>query len=117
MKIHSFFLQISVAIDLHEESRFIAEGIFTNSITRPCLFVLYYAKAMFMGSSCIKIAYFVGLGHSLYHGARLILRCPKIRTKMIDLVGFGQQAASQTSVQALRTLFTHLPRSLYGPSR
>ena len=28
-----FFLQISVAIDLHEGSRFIAEGIFTNSIS------------------------------------------------------------------------------------
>ena len=27
------FLQISVAIDLHEESRFIAEGISTNSIS------------------------------------------------------------------------------------
>ena len=27
------FLQILAAIDLHEESRFIAEGIFTNSIS------------------------------------------------------------------------------------
>ena len=27
------FLQISVAIDLHEGSRFIAQGIFTNSIS------------------------------------------------------------------------------------
>ena len=27
------FLEISVAIDLHEESRFIAEGISTNSIS------------------------------------------------------------------------------------
>jgi len=27
------FLQISAAIDLHEESRFITEGIFTNSIS------------------------------------------------------------------------------------
>ena len=27
------FLEISVAIDLHEESRFIAEGIITNSIS------------------------------------------------------------------------------------
>ena len=27
------FLQISVAIDLHEESRFIAKGIITNSIS------------------------------------------------------------------------------------
>jgi len=36
------FLQISMAIDLHEESRFIAEGIFTNSIPRSCLYVMYY---------------------------------------------------------------------------
>ena len=27
------FLQVSVAIDLHEESRFIAEDLFTNSIS------------------------------------------------------------------------------------
>jgi len=27
------FPQISVAVDLHEESRLLAEGIFTNSIT------------------------------------------------------------------------------------
>ncbi len=82
----AIFLLISLTVDLHEESRFVAEGIFTNSITRLCLFVLYYIKARFMGSSCIKIAYFVDLGRSFYHGARMILRCPKIRTKMIDLV-------------------------------
>ena len=34
------FLQISMAIDPHEESRFIAEGKFTNSITRPLGFML-----------------------------------------------------------------------------
>ena len=34
------FLQISVAIDLHEESRYGAEGIFTNSIARPLFIVL-----------------------------------------------------------------------------
>ena len=32
--------QISVAFDLHEASRFIAEGIFTNTITRPPVFML-----------------------------------------------------------------------------
>ena len=58
------FLQISMAIDPHEESRFIADGIFTNPITRPCTFVLYYILSMFMGGSRIKIAFFVGLGHS-----------------------------------------------------
>ena len=36
------FLRISVAIDLHEETTFIAHGIFTNSITQPFRFVLYY---------------------------------------------------------------------------
>ena len=108
------FLQISVAIDLHEESRFIAEGIFTNSITQPCLFMLYYTKARVMGSSCIKIACFVGLGHWFYQGARLILRGPKIGTKMDELVGFGHQGAVQTSIQVLRTLFTYRPRRIYG---
>jgi len=34
------FLKISMAIDLHEESRFIAEGILTNSMPRPLSFVL-----------------------------------------------------------------------------
>jgi len=34
-----------------------------------------------------------------------MLRWPKIGTKMVDLVGFGQQVAAETSVQALGTLF------------
>ena len=109
------FLQISLAIDLHEELRFIAEEIFTNSITQPCTFTLYYVLSMFMGSSCIKIAIFVGLSHYLYQGARLILRWPKIGTKMEELAGFGHQGAVQTSVQALNTLVTYGRRRIYGP--
>ena len=42
VKILSFFCKSRWAVDLHEESRFIAEGIFTNSITQPCPFKLYY---------------------------------------------------------------------------
>ena len=72
---------------------------------------------MFMGSSCIKITYFVGLSRYFYQGVRLKLGWPKFTTKKEDLVGFGQQVAVQTSVQALRTLFTYIPTSLYGPSR
>ena len=63
-----------------------------------------------MGSSCIEIAYFVDLGRSFYQGARLILRWPKIGTKMDELVGFGHQGAVQTSAQALETLFLHVER-------
>ena len=91
------------AIDLHEGSSFIPQGIFTNSTTRPCIFVLYYMESRFMGSSYIKKAYFVDLGRSFYQGERLMLRWPKIGTKMDELVGFGQQAAVQTSFKALQS--------------
>ena len=43
MKIPVVFLQISVAIDLHEEPTFIPHGIIANSITQPFHFELYYA--------------------------------------------------------------------------
>ena len=44
-----------------------------------------------MGSSCIKIAYFGGLGRSFYQGVRLLLRWPKIGTKMEDLVALDNK--------------------------
>ena len=54
------FLQISVAIDLHEEPTFIPHGIIANSITQPFRVVLYYMESSFMGSSRNIITYFVG---------------------------------------------------------
>ena len=53
-----------------------------------------------MGSSRVKKAYFGDLGRSFYQGERLMLQWPKIGTKMDELVGFGQQAAVQTSFKA-----------------
>ena len=75
------FLKISMAIDLHEESRFIAEGILTNSMLRPLSFVLDSILSMFMGGICIKITYFVGLSRCFYQGVRLILQWPKFTIK------------------------------------
>ena len=76
------FLQISVAIDLHEESTFIPHGIFTNSITQPFRFVLYYIYSRFMGSSCVKITYFVGHSRHFYHAVRLMVRWATIAKKL-----------------------------------
>ena len=78
------FLQISVAINLHEESRFIAEGIFTNSITRPPVFMLHSIQTRFMGSSCVKITYFVSLSRYFYQRVRLMLRWPNLQQKIED---------------------------------
>ena len=76
------FLRISVAIDLHEETTFIAHGIFTNSITQPFRFVLYYIYSRFMGSSCVKITYFVGHSRHFYHAVRLMVRWATIAKKL-----------------------------------
>ena len=50
------FLQISVAIDLHEGSRFIAQGIFTNSISLAQSHLRICIQWCSMDSSCDRLA-------------------------------------------------------------
>ena len=79
-RIQSFFWKCRVAIDLHEESSFIANEIFTNQLERPCVFTLVCIATRFMGRSFIKIAYSVGFDRHFNRGVWLTLPCRKITT-------------------------------------
>jgi len=79
--IQSFYWKCRVAIDLHEESSFIANEIFTNQLERPCVFTLVCIATRFMGRSFIKITYSVGFGRHFNLGVWLTLPCRKITTR------------------------------------
>ena len=83
MRIQSFFWKFRVAIDLHEESSFMAQVIFTNPLTWPFVFTLVCIATRFIVISCIQITYSAGLGRHLYQGVLvwLTLPCRKITTR------------------------------------
>ena len=74
------FWKSRVAIDLHEQSRFIVHRAFTNSITQQFDFILVCIKTRVMGCSCIKMTYSVVQSRHFYWGMRMPLRCRKIDT-------------------------------------
>ena len=80
-RIQSFCWKCRVAIDLHEESSFIANEIFTNQLERPCIFTLVCIATRFMGRSFIKSTYSVGFGRHFNLGVWLTLPCRKITTR------------------------------------
>ena len=53
-KFSHFFWKFRVAIDLHEESSFIAQAIFNNPLTQQFVFTLVCISTKFMGSSFVK---------------------------------------------------------------
>ena len=80
-KMQSFFWIFRVAIDLHEESSFIAQAIFTNPLIRPFVFTFVCISAKLWVVAVLKITYSAGLGYHLYQGAWLMLPCRKITTR------------------------------------